>query len=300
MFKHILVPLDGSALAEAVLPAAVEMARLGGARLTLIHLVERDAPEAVHGQAHLRNAAEATVYLEEAAARAVPAGIPVTCHVHDVAFKTVSEGIVAHAAEMDHDLIAMCAHGQGRAFRFLLGSIAQRIVEQGTIPVLVVQPDESGAAAPFAFRVILAPLDGGSEHIEGLPMARELASASGAVLYLAVVVNRFETLRGQRTVTSRLMPGATVQLLEMAAEEAVVYLDKLRQTLSAEGLTVRTQVLRGDPAKALALASGEVKADLLVLATHGKTGLSAFWSGSVAHQICSVCKLPLLLIPLHC
>jgi nucleotide-binding universal stress UspA family protein len=63
MFKRLLVPLDGSHLAEAALPAAAFLALKLNAVLTLVHIVERNAPEEIHGDRHLTNADEANAYL---------------------------------------------------------------------------------------------------------------------------------------------------------------------------------------------------------------------------------------------
>ncbi len=298
MFKHILVPLDGSRLAESALPAASFLAGIFQARITLIHLIEQRAPAAVHGQAHLREAREAEAYLETVATRAFPSGFKVDCHVHDVAVRTVAEGIVAHATELDHDLIVMCSHGQGGAFRLFMGSIAQRIVSMDSLPVLIIHPDEAGEAPAFACDSLLVPLDGIHDHVLALEVATKIARACQSSLLLAIVVHRFETLRGSRTMTSRLLPGTTSQFLEMAADEAADYLKNLENDLLRESLPVQTRVLRGDPAATIIETAYETPVSLIVLATHGRTGTDAFWSESVAHQICSSCRLPLLLIPL--
>ena len=68
--------------------------------------------------------------------------------------------------------------------------------------------------------------------------------------------------------------------------------------LREQGFIASAHVLRGDPAKTIVTAATNAKVDLIVLATHGKTGMEAFWAGSVTHTICSRSKKPLLLIPI--
>src|SRR5919202_2263342 len=75
--KHLLVPLDGSRLAEAALPAATMLAERLGARVTLLHVMERHAPATVHGERHLTRAGEAEAYLNGVASRFADAGVPV-------------------------------------------------------------------------------------------------------------------------------------------------------------------------------------------------------------------------------
>ena len=82
MFQNLLVPLDGSPMAESALPAAAYLAPRLGAHVTLMHCIERAAPEKVHGERHLREPEEARAYLEEAAARAFPPEVEVACHTH--------------------------------------------------------------------------------------------------------------------------------------------------------------------------------------------------------------------------
>jgi len=82
LFKHLLVPLDGSRLAEAALPAAILVAQKSGAKVTLLHVIERHAPKSVHGNVHLRTAEEAETYLRGVAQQRFPPGVTVDWHVH--------------------------------------------------------------------------------------------------------------------------------------------------------------------------------------------------------------------------
>ncbi|MGC9195455.1 MAG: universal stress protein, partial [Syntrophobacteraceae bacterium] len=103
MFKHLLVPLDGSKLAEAPLPAALYFARIMGARVTLLHTVEKDAPREIHGERHLTGEQEARDYLEEVAARVFPPEIQVEVHVHGEQIDNVARSIAEHAEELGAD-----------------------------------------------------------------------------------------------------------------------------------------------------------------------------------------------------
>src|SRR5512137_596305 len=105
MFKHILIPLDGSHLAEAALPAAVYLAHQLGARITLVHVIERDAPLEVHGERHLSDPDEARKYLDEVATRAFPTGTEVEKHVHSSKVSDVAQSIAEHVGELGTDLI---------------------------------------------------------------------------------------------------------------------------------------------------------------------------------------------------
>ena len=136
MFKRLLIPLDGSRLAETVLPAAVFLATHLKASVVLIHVIEPDAPTAVHGQRHLHTAGEAEAYLRETAAATFPPEIRVETHVHAEKIDSVTKSIAAHVTEFGSELILMCTHGKGGAKRLLFGSNAQQIASLGDVPML--------------------------------------------------------------------------------------------------------------------------------------------------------------------
>jgi len=299
MFRHILIPLDGSKMAEAALPAASFLAERFASRVTLMHVVERNAPSEVHGQSHLRNAREADGYLRRISEQAFARGVAVDCHVHETEVDNVAESIVAHADELKHDLVIMCSHGRGKSLHLFLGSIAQRVIGMGSLPVLITHPDEEGCAPLFVCNNILVPLDGDPAHGEALPVAREIARACHAALHLAIVVPRFSSLSGKAKVSGRMLPATASRILEMEFDDARDFIRNQVETLKSQGIAASGHVLRGDPAGIIADAANASSVDLTILATHGKTGMKAFWEGSVAHRICSFSRVPLLLIPLE-
>jgi nucleotide-binding universal stress UspA family protein len=297
MFKHILVPLDGSRMAESALPAAAFLAQRLHARVTLMHVVERNAPSAVHGQAHLTSAQAAVAYLDEVSHQRFPSGVPVDCHVHTAEVDNVARSIVAHGEELGHDLVVMCSHGRGRALHLFLGSIAQKVIAADSRPVLITHPDSRGEPATFNCRNILVPLDGDPAHAQALPVSRELARACRAALHLAAVVPRFANRSGDMAVTGRMLPATTSRMLDMARQDAEAYITALADGLQSQGIAATPYVLRGDPAQTIVTAASRAPIDLIILATHGKSGMEAFWAGSVTNTICSRSRVPLLLTP---
>lgn len=297
MFKHILIPLDGSRLAETALGAGIYLARLLGATVTLLHVIERDPPREVHGERHLRDAAEATAYLDEIAARAFPPDIHVERHVHGPEVTDVARGIAGHVGELGPDLIVMCTHGRGGLRGWMFGRTAHQVVGLGTKPVLLVQPAGNGVAPPFSCQRLLVPLDGNPAHEAGLPVAESLAESCSADLSLLMVVPTAATLSGERAIIAQRLPGATAALLDLAEQEAKEYLHRHATRVQAAGFTVTTEVRRGDPATVIVSAAEDLKTDLIVLATHGKTGLKAFWSGTPTPAVATRSVTPLLLVP---
>src|SRR5215212_9300102 len=98
-FTRILVPLDGSPLAEAVLPAARSLAGTLGAKLLLLHVLEREPPADVHGEPHLCDEPEALAYLERQAGELRRQGVAVESHVHERPVDDVAAAVDRHAHE---------------------------------------------------------------------------------------------------------------------------------------------------------------------------------------------------------
>lgn len=146
MFDRLLILLDGSRLAESVLPAARGLARQFGEAGTLLHVVERRPPSAVHGDRHLATIAEAGGYLQGLAAQ-VFSGLPVRTHVHGPEDIDVAASIARHADEMEVELIVLCTHGGGGARELLFGSVAQQVLGRGSVPVLLMRSEGAGSVA---------------------------------------------------------------------------------------------------------------------------------------------------------
>jgi nucleotide-binding universal stress UspA family protein len=294
MFKHLLVPLDGSRLAEAALPAAIHLAEAGAA-VTLLHIIERDAPETVHGEQHLRTPQEAAAYLDRVARSAFPAKAKVLRHVHEAATKDVARGIADHLLELEPDTVVMTTHGRSGLRGLLFGSIAQQVAALGTMPVLLVRP--GAAEQSFACRRILIPHDGVPAHEPALDAGTELARLCRAEVRLVMVIPTRGTLKGSEAAAGQLLPRATRAVLELAREDAVTHLHGHAEELRTSGITAVAEVARGDPAACIVKSADLFPADLIVLGTHGRTGSQAFWEGSVAAQVAKKANCTLLLVP---
>jgi nucleotide-binding universal stress UspA family protein len=295
MFRNILVPLDGSKLSEASLDAAAVLASKLGSHVTLLHIIEQDAPAEVHKEHHLTDAAEAHAYLKDVAARAFPPEVHVETHVHTAPVSDVARSIVEHAkAEFQPDLIVTCTHGHGGMRDMIFGSIAQQVVAQGTTPLLIIRP----RSPKFKLDIIVAPLDPDSIHDDALPLTESLAKVFAAELVLLSIVHTFSSLTGEQAAASSLMPATTQAMLDIREETARSHLKEHVDSLQAQGIKAVADVERGNPASTIDKVSDQVKADMIILSTHGKAGVGAFWARSVAPQVAQKTRIPLLLIPL--
>lgn len=298
MFTRLLVPLDGSPLAESVLPIARYFAARLHATIILFHAIEEGAPATVHGQRHLSGVQEAQSYLDEIAERLRHGGgapVAVEANVHPVEQTRVALSILEHVNELNADLIILCAHGRGGLRDVLVGSIAQQVIQRGTTPVLFIRPDD-GADAGFQLKKLLLPLDGTPNHEPALPIAAELAREFDAALHLLTVVPTSGTLSAERAATGMLLPTTMNAVLELSERGAVEYLENISAGLLAQAIPTQATVARGDPPTAILAAVDREQADLTVLATHGHGSLDAFWSGSVTPKVLDRTRVPVLLV----
>jgi nucleotide-binding universal stress UspA family protein len=294
MFKHILVPLDGSHLAEAAIPSAVSLSKTLDAPVTLLHIIEQDAPDEIHRDRHLTNAAEAEAYLKDVARRFE---VRVETHVHTAPVADVARSIIDHASdEIQPDLIILTAHGNSGMRELVFGNIAQQVAAAGGTPVLLLKP--MVAAAPFALRHILVPLDNESIHDTVLPLAEELAKACEAQLDLVCVIPTRGTDSGAHAAAGTLLPMTATAYLDIAEEIALEHFQTHLDEFQKMGIEATAEIARGDPAPVIAKTAERLGADLILFGTHGRAGLDAFWNRSVTAAVARSTNIPLLLVPL--
>jgi nucleotide-binding universal stress UspA family protein len=288
-FTRILVPLDGSQLAEAVMPAARSIADKLGARLLLLHVLEREPPAEVHGEPHLGTAHQARVYLEEQGDELRRQGVAVECHVHGRPIEDVAAAINTHAQELGADLIAMCAHGRSNLRARIIGSIAERILRGESVPILlrtVRRPD----AVAFNLRRLLVPIDFGHDFEAALAAARELAPPYGATVTL------LSTLEPPVPTTSRLLPATSALSREYEADDLRRRMGPLADRLRADVREVRAVVADQPPTDAILAAGDSLRPDLIVLVTDAHGGLSSWYDPSTTQELLRQPNLMLLLI----
>jgi nucleotide-binding universal stress UspA family protein len=263
----------------------------------LLHIIEKDAPQAIHKERHLTKPDEADAYLKEVARKAFSKKISVRTHVHTTEVKDVADSIVRHATEeFNPDLIVMCAHGKGGFRDVLFGNIAQQVLTSGKTPILLLRPEVTGAC-PFAIHRIFVPLDSESIHDNSLPFAQGLAAAYNADIYLLTVIPTYGSLSGEKAAVSSMLPATATAFLDIKEETGKEHLQIHLDELHNAGFKVTAEISRGDPAAVITETVKRVKADLVILSTHRKAGMEAFWARSVAPNVARCSKTPVLLLP---
>jgi nucleotide-binding universal stress UspA family protein len=298
--ERLLVPLDGSRLAECVLGPAVSLAQHLRAALALLHVMERGAPTTVHGDRHLSAPGEAEAYLAALASRCPP-HVVVQRHVHLNQEGDVAKSITDHAGDLGADLVILSTHGGGGARRVLFGSVAQQVLARGTRPVLLVRPGDlppapGTALPPWPVARVVVPLDGEPASEQALPTAVTIAAAYGAEVALVQVVPTVPTIPGPRGSAAKLVPTAAAASLQFEEDAARAALAALASRIRERGVAAQAEVTRGEPAQGVLDAAVRLGADLVAIATHARTGLDALLSGSVASRIGARFPNPLLLV----
>jgi nucleotide-binding universal stress UspA family protein len=309
MYRSLLVPLDGSLFGEQALPVAADIARRSGATLRLVHVhtpYTRD-PIYVEGlpviddQLRSLGKQHERAYLERLRERvARETGITTLVALLEVRDTpelsgTVAEALADYAAATDTGLAVMTTHGRGGAARFWLGSVADALVRLSPVPVLLLRPDVDAGEAPSprSFQRILIALDGSelAEEILRPALAFGRLMQAGYTL-LRVVEPRVAAGTGPFTTPTDLDPDET----QRRHAEAQSYLEGIVRRLRTESVHVDTRAIIA-PHAALAILEEARRggADLIALATHGRSGLARLFIGSVADKVLRGADTPVLL-----
>jgi nucleotide-binding universal stress UspA family protein len=303
MIRTILVPLDGSAFGEHALAPALGIARRVGAMLrfavvyepavplppvtptpVLLDPMPTVPPPDPRLDEELR--AQRKSYLASVPERvAGDGGVHVTTALLEGA---VSDALVTHAEEIGADLVVMTTHGRGGLSRLWLGSVAEDVIRGVTRPVLLVRPGDApsqsmaGPVTPRGFARVLVALDGSSLAETVLEPTMEAVGTQAEWVLMRVV----EPITAISLASFGGVAGIAPDRLEQHLGNVGHYLEAVAASLRASGLTVRTHaVVHTQPARAILEYSREIAADLVALATHGRSGLRRLVMGSVADKV---------------
>ncbi len=294
----ILVPLDGSTLAEQALPLATRIAQRTGSklRLGLVHQppvarLDTLGPRAV---ASLDLAIRKTErsYLRGVQARLREQGVRLSSAV--VLTGTVGPAIATYVSELGIDLVVMATHGRGGLRRAWLGSVADSLIRHLEVPVLLVRPAEDGGSPRVSPKAdqILVPLDGSPLAENALNPAARLAPVWNAELTLLQVVVPVPL------PTDLSLPIPTqydAELTALSRTQAQDYLDSAADRLRGDGLRVTAAAVIGwNPAETILSAAGSGRVRMVALATHGRSGLRRLMLGSVADKLVRGADVPVL------
>ncbi|MCC7366939.1 MAG: universal stress protein [Chloroflexi bacterium] len=282
----VLVPLDGSELAQRAVPFALGIARRDGRSVLLLRAVNTlAAPTYREGQILVNEAADA---LEAYAATLADRGLTITTRVVDAP----AEVAILEAAEDDEvDLIVMSTHGRSGLGRWIYGSVADAVLRDAPVPVLIIPPHGSPELKEDGPVKILVPLDGSALALSALGPATRLADSLDATLVLGSVVT-FPHYAAYAEGYTFVDPAPTENALAVSRE----YLQEVAATIRTDTRKVEVSAMFGSPFFGVAMLAAELQASLIVMATHGRGGLARAVMGSVASATLKQSEIPVLMV----
>jgi nucleotide-binding universal stress UspA family protein len=293
MFHKILIPLDGSPLAEHVITQVQRLAPPATTALVLVSVIEPwrysfgaidfTTPNLV---TFIRTSTQE--YMDGQRTRLQAAGYQVDGQIVD---GDPAQEILDAARRTGADLIALSTHGRSGFVRWALGSVAERVIQGATLPIFLVRERTMVPVHPL--RRLLVPLDGSTLAEWALPPAQALAQESGASLLLLQVVQDLDEGSRRILFESEAAAEATIGLWRAEAE---AYLEGAGQALRSRGVPIEVRALVGDPNKAICDTVAKENIDLMVMSTHGRSGLNRWVYGSVANKVLRGASCPLLLV----
>jgi len=319
MFRRILVPLDGSSLAEKALPFAAHLAQVSGGTIILAHVsnlaIEYGpylAQPFVYTESTLEiDIASAQSYLDGVAHSPLLRGMMVQ---REAISGEVAQSILNLTQSTSADLIVMCSHGRTGFTRWAMGSIAQKVAQYSVKPVFIVRSDDTtelaDAVRTHAHPIrVLVGLDGSPLAETALLPAAQLCAALNdagkGMLHLLRVVHLLEETRDENSVIIQDMN-------EQKVKNARAYLHQIEQrvhtgNLATFGLTVNSSIVSGSDAANILVRDAEAGescddnkkydgCDIIALATHGYGGLQRWVMGSVVERVLGSTKLPTLVV----
>lgn len=273
MFENILVPLDGSAMADRILPHVVAIAQIDGSSITLLRVLETDEEEStpVDPLAWHFAQAEAQAHLDEAASHLAKLGLKSTTILLEGA---AAQHIVEYVHKSGVDLVVLSSHGKGGLSRWNISGIAQKIIHRAGTSIMLVRSSseraaEQGEAGSGVVRYhrILAPLDGSQRAESALPLARALANRHAAELLVVHVVVRPEMI--QPVPLSPEDVALAESVVTRNKIEADKYFAQMQSLLPAK--TDIRVLLEESVTRALQSLVNKEQVDLVVVSAHGRS-----------------------------
>ena len=282
MWKKILVPLDGSDLAELALPYSRELASVFNSELILLYVSEPADDEHLHMH---------QLYLEKLAGQMKKRLKKVSPLV--ISGKPAGE-IVKYTKKNDIRLIVMASHRSSGIIPWATGGIADKVIDATGVPLLLVKETKRRETKEkHLISRILLPLDGSEAGEAAITRVKELKSRLEAEVTLLEVVPKGRHLRTVGGLDYILYPEPE---LETFKAEAKTYLDKVYKRLQRSKGELKVEIRSGEVAKEILNFAKKKKASLIAISTHGHSGMTKWVFGSTAQKIISDSPIPVLVV----
>ena len=311
MLTKALVPLDNTEVSEGIIPLVSQIAQGLDMEVVLATAINPDhspgtlfdrirgggggppspTSEAISGPSDENIERDAKTRLDRLVSELTQRGLSAESMV---GFGPASEAIIRMAADSNCDLIAMSTRGRGALSSGLLGSVTYRTMHESPVPVLAVTPERAGRhrAIEGGISTVVVPLDGSELAETALPHAVALCRGMGMEMVLMNVVPANEFIYSDGNVGGQ---DASESKEEMAAL-ARMYLNGIVHRLEEEGLEAKVSVHDGRPSSVITAVARGTEPSMIVMASHGRSGVSRLLMGSVAEAVVRESGEPVLMI----
>ncbi len=266
--NRLLVPLDGSGLAEESLSVAQSIGTTFGSEIMLLKVTQNDA------NSSYQEWTDAERYLQQISMQLRTSGSNATF--------LVEHGPVVEAintmARNGVDLVVMSTNGRSGLQRVIMGSVANKIMQTSNKPMLMLKPSQDWRTRGTSFKRLLVALDGSEYSERVLPYVRMLAQHFGSTVMLLTVPTGFAS------------PSFQIQIR--------AYLQRVSDELHEDGIEATVLVTGNGPARTIVRVGQEEMVDLIMLATHGRGGFDRLMVGSVADRVTQNMPCPVFLVPI--
>lgn len=312
----MLVPLDGSETSGSILPYSITLAKALHLPVVLLRVVDPHSIELPHtpvgsapagalgspGRRGFQLAQTQVIDQELEKARAELETVAMTfrelgVHAEVQAHEgTPADTILETARKVNACMVAMSTHGYTGLRRAMMGSVTDRVVHDGHLPMLVAHPMAGATMGQAHWRRVVLPLDGSAGAAEvGVPITTQVAKALGVPAHLGRII---PPPKVGMTGTPGDLTGA-VELVKFAADDSLnkaeAYLQDIAARMSADGVKTDHFAAIGMPEDEIVkMAEPDT---LLVMATHGRTGVARMVLGSVADRVMRTANSAVLLVP---
>ncbi len=285
-YRRVLVPLDGSDMAERAIPYAKTIAKSKGSEIILFTV-------SIASVEQLDRPMKA--YLELNAKGLQSQGIKASTAI---AYGNVADEIVGFADKNNINLIIISTHGYSGIKRWVLGSVARNVLYGTGVQVLLIK-SKAPKVSHVELKKLLLPLDGSPFAEAPIPFIKELTKGTNTEIVLTTVCEPpLVPSYGDRPINPAWKKHRDALWTEMQ-KQASEYLEKLKARLEKQGIKIKSQVIPGDlgrVAESIMQAAQNEKVDLIAMTTHGRSGVSRWVYGGVANRIVEQSAQPVLLI----
>jgi len=296
MFEHILLPLDGSSLAERVLPHAVALSEAFNSKLTLLRVIhkgnEEEQNNIINPMAWQIKKAEAEAYLKSVQDRLAEIDLDSDIKILE---GNPAQQIIEFARNEDVELIILSSHGSSGVSAWNINSTVQKVLLRAFVPVMIIRAyeEEIGTLIGLKYQRLFLPLDGSKRAECILPMAKSICSAQDSKVFLTHIIE--EPRLPRQTPVSDEVKSIIEQLKGLNFKEANTYLAQLKEQFEPD--RAETIIESSEkPSITMHNIIDREQIDLVMLSAHGYSGESRWPYGKIALSFIVYGTTPLIIM----